>query len=495
MLIQEIEDYVSNTIYPFLRLNIARMLQTYESKSKVSLKLSDTPYMTAKVHELSENEYLVELSKGWITRLAIIHALADEHWVNSKNRARIHMVSTESAYDSYIFRESVPPDVLFKISQPMKYLFLDNFEETELKDAIAEFPSLYRSFKPESENLPLHLGLDLPKEFSEEAKSCLLISVTFLCCHEVAHTLERQTSWYSKRELEIISNEQPFSFLQEEEYRLKAAEADADIAAINWTLNAYCTLKMSYEEKDIETVFRSVFLFIATFDLGRQSIRDYKGIGAKKSTHPIADIRAVISMYGLYEGLHPGPHKVDLNAMNNIFDSSIEYAVRTLEAFAITNCGYHILSNPLVSFSHSFQGLVSKLSIALVMQDELSFIEQQVRKLRSLDLDKRFWLWRSPEFEMEESVFKEKCLEEARAILVDKKYENQDPYKEFELWVKEKHSTMNKGDHLIHMQHEYPEDIATNTTRYKMDDSYTSRAFQIIFEAADVKFESADTTD
>ena len=142
MLIQEIEDYVSNTIYPFLRLNIARMLQTYESKSKVSLKLSDTPYMTAKVHELSENEYLVELSKGWITRLAIIHALADAHWVNSKNRARIHMVSTESAYDSYIFRESVPPDVLFKISQPMKYLFLDNFEEAELKDAIAEFSSL-----------------------------------------------------------------------------------------------------------------------------------------------------------------------------------------------------------------------------------------------------------------------------------------------------------------------------------------------------------------
>lgn len=496
MLMQEIDSYINEVIYPFLRVNISRMLQTYESESQVALRFSDTPYMTAKVHNVSGNEYLVELSKGWITRLAILHALADEHWNSHEQRNKIYITSTESAFDSYIFRESVPPDFLFSRSQPLKYLFLDNFDESELNEIILDFPKFYRSTNSESKNLPFHLGLDFPDHFTKEAKSNLLISTTFLCCHEVAHTFERQTNWFKKRELDILMNEEPASFLEEEEHRLKAAEADADIAAINWTLNAFCNLKKSFEVEDIEKIFRSVFTFITSFDLGRQSIREYQGIIAKKSTHPIPDIRAVISMYGLFEGLNSGPNRIDHGTMNRIFDKSIEYVVKTMEAFAIGNCAYYILANPLVSFSHTFQSFTSKLSIALMMQDELWFIEKQLRKLRSSELEgKYFWSWRSLELDMKHEDFKKKCEEEARSILIDSKYKNQDLEGAYVKWMKEKRSTMNKGDYLIHLQHEFPDDIATNTSRYKMDDKYTSRALSIIFELANVKFKSVDTTD
>lgn len=309
-LVGEIENYVEDSLIPFLRRNSRQMLQHYGSASRVEIEFVRTPYMTASINKGTNDTFHIKISKGWITRTGIILALAEQYWKKLDGKRKIHIATQESAYDSYIFREFVPPDFLFERSKPLKYLFLDDFEELELSEKIRDFCDTYRDQNSEEHNLPFSIGLDPPERLSSSVKQDLLICFSFLCSHEVAHSLERQLNWFDREEIKIVSNENLFDGFDDVEYRLKAAEVDADIAAINWTLNAFCNLSKEFDQQKIERVLRVVLLFMAAFDLGRQSLRDYQGFLSSKSSHPIADIRAVACMYGLFEGLNSGPNKI-----------------------------------------------------------------------------------------------------------------------------------------------------------------------------------------
>lgn len=496
-LIKEIENFLEDTLIPFLRRNTQQMLEHYGSSSEVEIEFLNTPYMEASIETISSAKFHIKISKGWMIRSALILCLSDQYWSTFKGRRKIHIATQESAYDSYIFRESVPPNFLFERSKPLKFLFLDDFDKYDLQEALQNFPKIYRENSSEENNLPLSVGLDLPERLSSAVKQDLLICYSFLCSHEVAHSLERQITWFDKSELSIVSSEALFEGFEDAEYRLKAAEVDADIAAINWTLNAFCNLTKSFNHQIIERIFRVILLFMASYDLGRQSIREYQGLSASKSSHPIADIRAVTCMYGLFEGLNSGQNKISLDDIWAIFDRSMIHAARTLEAFGILNCGYYILANSLISVNQGSQGMISHFSIALIMQEELSKIEDQYRYLRANGLEgKNFWLWRPLGFNDTDEVLKVKCQKEIEDIFITKVRQQQDPKKTLTDFLRNKREEMEKGDQLLFLQHEFPDDIATNTSRYKVDDDISRRALQIIFNMAEVEMKPlGDTTD
>lgn len=498
MLIDEIEEFIEKEIIPILPKHSMAMQKHYDSGGQLNFEFPDTPYMKASVKETEKNKYLIEISKGWMIRLGIIYALADSYWTISKGHRSIHIVTQESAYDSYIFKEHTPPEFLFQTSQPLKYLFLDSFPESILMDKIRDFTAVFNAAEDELDNLPRANGLKLPDTFSDTAKMDLLICVFFICFHEVAHTLNKQKKWLSKKQLELVSNESIFDTFENEEFKLKSAEADADISAINWTLNCYCTLKWSFSHLDIERIFSSIFLFMATFDLGRQSIREYQGISSGKSSHPIADLRSVIMMYGLFEGLSSAQNKISLEQMWKIFDSAILRSIRTLEAFAVMNCGYYILANSYMSASHKTQGFISQVTMMIIMQEELTKIENQYRELRDFDLKGQiFWIYRPYGFDAADSKFREMCEKEFYATFVNNERANFDAEAAFTEFLKERRSEMgDSGGHLLLLQHQFPEDIATNVDKYKVDDRYFHLALQVIFDAAGVTMHpSGDNTD
>lgn len=497
MLVKEIKSFVEDSLISYLRRNSQKMLDYYDSSSDIDFIFTNSAYMKAKVTRESRGKYLIEISKGWILRLGIIYSLSDYYWTNCNGRRSIHIATQETAYDSYIFRESIPPNSLFLRSRPMEYLFLDHFSEEILSSKVLNFATTYSEFDSEMDNLPKFTGLELPSTFSKKAKMDLLISMSFLCFHEVAHTLEKQTKWLNRNEFNLVSGETLFNSFENQEYKLKCAEADADISAVNWTLNSYCNINKSFSRQDIYRIFEAIFIFLATFDLGRQSIRAYQGLGASKSSHPIADLRAVILMYGLFEGLNSGPNKIELEEMYNIFDTSIVHAIRTLEAFAIANCGYYILANKLISAQHHSQGFISQLTMMFVMQEELTKIEDRYRELRDSSLiGKNFWIWRPYGFHTSDEKFKEACTQEFYAIFVDKERENFNGQLALEEFFQRKRSEMEEGDHLLFFQHEFPDDIATNTEKYKADDRYSNMALKLIFDTAGVEVrESEDGAD